>query len=210
MSARDDVLARIITARAGALVPEIPRGYRRVGRLSAGSPEVVALLHDRLLDYKAGVRRCHPADVPAVIEELTAGESVVVPPGLPPDWVRAGIVEDGRLTSSDLDALDTVVTAATAAAAETGTIVLDGSPDQGRRATSLVPDHHVCIVHAHQIVHSVPELLSRVDGTRPLTFISGPSATSDIELERVEGVHGPRRLDVILVSSTESGQLLLG
>lgn len=199
MSARDDVLARIVAARAGAPVPDVPREYRRTGGLAEGSPEVVALLEDRLLDYRASVRRCGLDQLPHVISKLLGGESVVVPPGLSSDWVPGGVVDDPPLTALELDAIGAVVTAATAAAAETGTIVLDGSPDQGRRAISLVPDHHVCIVRANQVVHSVPELLASVDGTRPLTFISGPSATSDIELERVEGVHGPRRLDVILV-----------
>ena len=203
MSARDDVLARIIAARAGAPVPEVPRDYRRAGTLAPGSPAAVDLLEDRLLDYLAGVRRCGPVDVPAVIAELTSTERVVVPPGLPPSWVVGGVVDDGSLTASDLDAMGAVVTGATAAAAETGTIVLDGSPDQGRRAISLVPDHHVCVVRTDQVVHSVPELLSRLEATRPLTLISGPSATSDIELQRVEGVHGPRRLDVILVTVSD-------
>ena len=199
MSGRDEVLARVAAARAGAPVPEVPRDYRREGRLAPGSAATLDLLHERLVDYKARVRRCEPTGLPAVITELLGSERVVVPPGLPDGWVDAAGVDDGALTAAELDRFDAVVTAATAAAAETGTIVLDGSAGQGRRALSLIPDHHVCVVRADQVVHSVPELISRLDAVRPLTFVSGPSATSDIELQRVEGVHGPRRLDVILL-----------
>ncbi len=201
MSARDDVLARIAAARAGAPVPSLPRGYRKTGRLAAGSAQVIDLFEDRLIDYRAGVRRSGPSDVRGVIAELIESESVIVPPGIPADWVVDAIVDDGSLTARELDRLGAVVTTATAASAETGTIVLDGSAGQGRRALSLVPDHHVCVVMAEQVVHSVPELVARLDAVRPMTFISGPSATSDIELERIEGVHGPRRLDVIIVAA---------
>ena len=114
---------------------------------------------------------------------------------------RTAPPSDAGLSPAELDGFDTVVTACAAACAETGTIVLDGSPDQGRRAISLVPDRHVCVVRADQVVQTVPELLARLDPTRPLTFVSGPSATSDIELQRVEGVHGPRTLIVVLVTS---------
>jgi L-lactate dehydrogenase complex protein LldG len=200
VSARDVVLARIVAARAGAGVLEVPRDYHRVGRHAPGSPEALDLLEDRLLDYKAAVHRCGPDAVPDVVTGLLGDESVVVPRGLPAGWLPSATVDDETMTALDLDRFDAVVTAATAAAAETGTIVLHSSPDDGRRALSLVPDHHVCVVSAAQVVHSVPELLARLDPARPLTFISGPSATSDIELQRVEGVHGPRRLDVVLVS----------
>jgi L-lactate dehydrogenase complex protein LldG len=199
VSAREVVLARIAAARAGAPVPEVPRDYHRVGRYAPGSPEALDLLEDRLLDYKAAVHRCGPGGVPDMIASLLGDESTVVPPGLTGGWVVSATVDDEAMTALDLDGFDAVVTSATAAAAETGTIVLQSSSDNGRRALSLVPDHHVCVVSASQVVHSVPELLARLDAERPLTFISGPSATSDIELQRVEGVHGPRRLDVILV-----------
>jgi L-lactate dehydrogenase complex protein LldG len=128
---------------------------------------------------------------------------MVVLPGLDPAVLPDGIeiVTDDGLSAQDLDGFDGVVTGAAVAIAGTGTIVLDGSPDQGRRAITLVPDYHLCIVHAAQVVEIVPEAISRLaaQADRPLTWISGPSATSDIELKRVEGVHGPRTLEVILV-----------
>ena len=199
MSAREVVLARIAAARAGAPVPEVPRDYHRAGRHAPGSPEVLDLLEDRLLDYKAAVHRCEPGRIPDLIASLLGDEATVVPPGLTDGWVASATVDDEAMSAHDLDRFGAVVTCATAAAAETGTIVLQSSSDNGRRALSLVPDHHICVVFAAQVVHSIPELLARLDAGRPLTFISGPSATSDIELQRVEGVHGPRRLDVIIV-----------
>ena len=211
--ARREVLARIRLAneQAGATEPDVPRDYARSSELAPSSDEVVDLLEARLVDYQATVTRCYEAGVPdAIRTALTAVEArrVVVPPGLPHDWVQALeagddfhelVVDDETLTAERLDELDAVVTAAAVAAAVTGTIVLDGSPDQGRRAISLVPDVHVCVVGAEQVVGSVPEMLAALEPTRPTTFISGPSATSDIELERVEGVHGPRTLHVVLV-----------
>jgi len=151
------------------------------------------------------VRRASAATLAdEVSEALTqrGARTLVVPPGLGvPLPSFAAVTVDAGLTAAELDGFDGVVTRAAVAIAETGTIVLDGGPDQGRRAVSLVPDYHLCIVTADQVVHLVPEAVARLEGTadRPLTWISGPSATSDIELERVEGVHGPRTLEVILV-----------
>ena len=206
-TAREEVLARIRTALGPDPVAEpVPRDYRTRGEHAPGSEALLELLTDRLLDYKASVRRVPAADLPRAVAELLAARGarrVAVPPALPADWVTgdARVVDgDPPLSVDDLDGLDGVVTASAVAVAATGTIVLDGSPDQGRRAVTLVPDLHVCVVRADQVVESVPEALGRLDATRPLTFISGPSATSDIELNRVEGVHGPRTLDVLLVT----------
>jgi L-lactate dehydrogenase complex protein LldG len=169
------------------------------------------LLAEHLADYRAHVHRCPPADLPRTIAALLTGHgsrTAVAPAGLPAAWlaevtgveVRPG---GGEMAAKELDGVDSVVTGCALAIAETGTIVLDGGPDQGRRRITLVPDHHICVVHApDQVVDSVPQALPRLDPTRPLTWISGPSATSDIELDRVEGVHGPRTLDVILVAAS--------
>jgi L-lactate dehydrogenase complex protein LldG len=128
---------------------------------------------------------------------------MVTPTGIPGAWLAGAsvevVVDVPPLTHAELDAVDGVITGCAVAIAETGTIVLDGGPDQGRRAISLLPDLHVCVVQASQIVGSVPEALERLDPRRPQTWISGPSATSDIELQRVEGVHGPRNLQVVVV-----------
>jgi L-lactate dehydrogenase complex protein LldG len=210
MTARDEVLARIRAAIGDT--PSEPRPvtgrYRTTGEL--GQAELVDLLAERLRDYGCTVRRSAPGQVMmAVGEALTqrgAGR-LVVPSGLELAGLPAGteIVADDGLSPAALDAVDGVITGAAVAIAETGTIILDGSPGQGRRALSLVPDYHLCIVRADQVVALVPEALARLDPGRPLTWISGPSATSDIELDRVQGVHGPRTLDVILVDPQPGG-----
>jgi L-lactate dehydrogenase complex protein LldG len=214
MTAREEVLARIRTALGrpapdgatpdGAAPPPdaVPRGYRTRGELD--TTVLLGLLAERLRDYGCTVRRAAPGQVMTAAGEALGqrgAHRIVVPPGLDVAGLPAGVdaVVDDGLSPAALDAVDGVITGAAVAIAETGTIVLDGSPGQGRRALSLVPDYHVCIVRAEQVVALVPEALARLDPGRPLTWISGPSATSDIELDRVQGVHGPRTLEVILV-----------
>ena len=231
-NAKDEILARIRgalgsdagsggsvgSAGSTATPTVVPREYRSAGEHAPGSDVVLELLVDRLVDYKAEVHRATPAElapllarlVPARPAEQPAGRrAVVVPHGLDSTWLSAmddiDVRSDSRdapLSAAELDGVDAVITAARVAVAETGTIVLDGEPDQGRRAISLVPDVHVCVVRTDQVVQTVPEAvrLLGAEAGRPLTWISGPSATSDIELERVEGVHGPRTLHVVLVS----------
>ena len=194
-AARDEILARI-RAVDRTPPPAVERSYRRTGSLSREGK--VELFAERVADYRAEVHVV--TDVAGAVSAVCSGR-VGVPPGLLSEWrpTRAEIVEDSGLSPRELDALDGVVTGCTVAIAETGTIVLSGSETEGRRALSLVPDLHVCVVRAEQIVELVPEALAAVDPRRPLTFISGPSATSDIELSRVEGVHGPRTLVVLIV-----------
>jgi L-lactate dehydrogenase complex protein LldG len=187
--------------------PAPPVGYRVSGDL--GRDRLLDLLADRLTHYRAAVRRAAPADLAAAAGTALAGRGarrVVVPPGLDlPALPGVEIIVDDGLSPEELDGVDGVITGAAVAIADTGTIVLDGSPGQGRRAITLVPDYHLCIVHAGQVVELVPEAVARLEAHagRPLTWISGPSATSDIELSRVEGVHGPRTLEVILVGAPD-------
>ncbi|MGW0706302.1 LutC/YkgG family protein [Streptomyces sp. NPDC002643] len=213
MSSRELILGRV--RRALADVPRddtpydqaVPREYlREHGERSV--EETVDLLAENLADYRAIVHRCADEELSELLMRLLAERgsgTVLVPPGLPPYWLKAAdpvrIHDRAVSTPAELDRVDSVVTGCAVAIAETGTIVLDGSPDQGRRRITLVPDHHICVVRVpDQVVSSVPQGLERLDPTRPLTWISGPSATSDIELDRVEGVHGPRTLEVVLLS----------
>jgi L-lactate dehydrogenase complex protein LldG len=213
-AARNEVLARIRTALGGPppgsappggqapAADAVPRGYRTSGDLDTA--QLLDLLAERLRDYGCTVRRTAPDQLLATVAEALGQRGatrVVVPSGLDLAGLPAGteIVAGDGLSPAALDAVDGVITGAAVAIAETGTIVLDGSPDQGRRALSLVPDYHLCVVRAEQVVGLVPEALARLAPGRPLTWISGPSATSDIELDRVQGVHGPRTLEVILV-----------
>lgn len=192
--AREEVLGRVRRALAAADVSpvHVPRGYRSTG------PADVDLFAERVADYRAVVVRCGEHEVAArIAEALPRDARVVVPEGLP--WDVPGAVPDDGLTALDLDGLDAVVTAATVGIAATGTIVLSHGPGEGRRALTLVPDLHVCVVRADQVVTDVPDAVALLDPGRPTTWISGPSATSDIELNRVEGVHGPRTLHVVLV-----------
>ena len=157
-------------------------------------------------DYRATVHRTTAGDLPATVASVLCARGAAAsscPAGIPDAWLAASDVErvadDPPLTYAELDGLDGVITGCAVAIAETGTIVLDAGPDQGRRALSLLPDLHVCVVWRARSWERVPEALARLEPTRPQTWISGPSATSDIELQRVEGVHGPRKLDVVFV-----------
>ncbi|WP_329585400.1 lactate utilization protein C [Kitasatospora sp. NBC_01250] len=209
MSSRETVLARIRAALADVPAEErpedvpVPREYRR----SHAGADVVGRFAERVADYRATVRRVDTErEVPAALAEvLTArgAATVVIPAGFPAHWRPAGaftvLFDPPELTLRLLDAADAVLSTAAVGIAETGTLVLDGGPGQGRRALTLVPDYHLCVLRADQIAGDLPEALERLDPGRPLTFVSGPSATSDIELDRVEGVHGPRTLEVLLV-----------
>ncbi|MCW7946614.1 lactate utilization protein B/C [Streptomyces hygroscopicus] len=213
MSSRDLILGRVRRALATAGEADTPyeqavsRDYlREHGERTA--EETVDLLAENLTEYRAVVHRTNAEELPNVIMRLLALRGpryVLVPPGLPAQWMSAAdptrVHDRAVSTPHDLDKVESVVTGCAVAIAETGTIVLDGSPDQGRRRITLVPDHHICVVRVPaQVVSSVPQAMERLAPTRPLTWISGPSATSDIELDRVEGVHGPRTLEVVLLS----------
>ena len=206
--AREEVLGRIRGALgAGGVVPEIPRDYHVAGSgPAAGSEPVVARFCERAGDYRATVRRVPAAEVEDAVAAACGEQGarrLAVPPGAP--YHVAGLellVDDPPISARGLDQVDGVLTGCALAIAETGTVVLDGGDLSGRRALTLVPDFHVCLVEAARIHASVPDAIAALAPAaaegRPLTFVSGPSATSDIELERVEGVHGPRTL-VILV-----------
>ncbi|WP_328375309.1 LUD domain-containing protein [Streptomyces sp. NBC_00440] len=212
MSSRDQILARVRAAVADAPeAPEVSRDYLTTH--TADDPAAVLdLLHENLADYRALVHRTRPEGLPALLARLLAergATTVLAPAGLPAGWLAESTAtrtdDTPASTAQELDAVDSVVTGCAVAIAETGTIVLDGSAGQGRRRITLVPDHHICVVRApEQVVASVPQALPRLDPARPLTWISGPSATSDIELDRVEGVHGPRTLEVVLVEEGTS------
>ena len=198
MTARDEILGRVRSALAG--VEADPEPVR--APVAPSVADLIGLFAERVADYRATVTQCTETGLAAAVAAaIPAGARVVVPPGLPDELVAAleePVVDDG-LGASELDGIDAVVTLSRVGIAETGTIVLDHEPDQGRRLLTLVPDHHVCVVRADQVVADVADAIARLDPARPLTWISGPSATSDIELDRVEGVHGPRRLDVVVV-----------
>lgn len=215
MSAKDEILARVRTALAEpredevTTADDVPRTYQRADgkqETSTDPAKVRDILTSRLEDYTAVVRRSTAAELPAAIATAvgTAG-TLIVPPGLPTAWTAdldAEVIrDDGTAGPRDLDRIEAVLTGCHTAIAQTGTIVLRGDGTSGRRAITLVPDHHVIVVEADQVVLGVPKAIERMnqDPTAPWTMVSGPSATSDIELSRVEGVHGPRRLDIVLV-----------
>jgi L-lactate dehydrogenase complex protein LldG len=209
MNAREEVLARIAAALGpDAQVPVVPRAYGPAGREPPGSPVLVERFCDRVAAYAARVHRAAPGGIDDSVAAacsargsrrlVAAPDAKWRPPGL--EIVPDDVGTDPR----ELEQFDAALTGCVLAVAETGTIALDGGQLCGRRALTLVPDHHICIVRADQIVAGVPDAIAALaDAARarqPVTLVSGPSATSDIELERVEGVHGPRLLDVIVVS----------
>jgi L-lactate dehydrogenase complex protein LldG len=211
-SARAEVLRRIREAKGGVSSAEavrtgwsaIERRYRREATRSREA--VLELLVDRLRDYDARVVRAGHAQVAASAAKMLGERKVrrmVVPAGLTAEWLPPGFefVVDDELPAAELDRVDGVMTGATLAIAETGTVVLQNVAGQGRRAVTLVPDYHLCVVRVEDVVETVPEAIHRLQPTAGLatTFVSGPSATADIEMTRIKGVHGPRSLDVILV-----------
>ena len=210
ISERDFVLGRIRKSLADVPSTEspedtpIPRDYRTTSTLPRW--EILELFIERVADYKAIVTTVRPEALhPAIAASLSARgvKRLVVPADLPESWTPAGltILRDPGLTIDQLETSDGVLTGCAIGIAQTGTIILDGGPTQGRRILSLLPDYHLCVVRADQVVGLVPEAITLLQPNRPTTFISGPSATSDIELNRVEGVHGPRTLEVLVVTS---------
>jgi L-lactate dehydrogenase complex protein LldG len=206
--ARAEILARIRATGVWSS-PPVERGYRISGSL--GEAERIDLFCERVADYRAEVRKVDSRAVAATVADVCRARSarrLVIPPALRAEWRPDGIatVADDGLTARELDDFDGVLTGCTLAVATTGTIILTAGPEEGRRAITLVPDLHVCIVEERAIAESVPEAMRLLaplvrDERRPVTLISGPSATSDIELDRVEGVHGPRSLVVLVVGS---------
>jgi L-lactate dehydrogenase complex protein LldG len=201
--ARRAMLDRISAALGpGAEIPGISRDYMSAGAVVVGAATVERFC-ERVADYRATVHRVTSPTLDALLCELIAGRgarTVAMPPGC--DWRPQATtlrIDSPPLSMAELDRTDLVITGCALAIAETGTVVLDGTGTSGRRLLSLVSDHHICVVRAHDIVATVPDAIAALDPRRPLTFVSGPSATSDIEFERVEGVHGPRVLDVIVV-----------
>ena len=213
-SAKEEMLARLrrALADAGPRMPEdrareyesLPRLYRQIGAMELTAR--LALLEDRLHDYNALVYRCAEAEIAGTVAQALSARGkrgLVIPPGLPAAWLPAGFefrTDDG-LSYDELDHAEGVLTGCATAIAFTGTIILRHGSGEPRRALTLIPDYHLCVVKAGQVVETVAEGLRRVNEfrTSPLTTISGPSATSDIEMTRVKGVHGPRTLDVVLV-----------
>jgi L-lactate dehydrogenase complex protein LldG len=223
-AARDVILARIRAANSArpaateaAATEDVPRDYLRAHHDPAGH-DIVALFAERAADYRAVVERVPEGDVPAAIaralstrstaaraEALAAPDRYLIPAGLPPEWLPDGIettADEPPLSAAELDQMAGVITGCAVAIAETGTIILDHGPAQGRRALTLVPDFHLVVVRADQVAADLAEAFARLTPLRPHTLISGPSATSDIELIRVEGVHGPRTLHILLVAPT--------
>jgi L-lactate dehydrogenase complex protein LldG len=223
-SAKEEILRRICRATHDVPTQERPedvpveRGYRKED--DAPHEELVERFAENVAEYEATVHRVNEADLPREIAEACQRRGVrrlVVPTGLPGEWTPQGVklLRDGaegrRLTNQELDDSDGVLTGCSLGIAQTGTIVLDGGEGQGRRALTLLPDYHLCVVREGQILGLVPEAFAKLEDAvkgerRPITFVSGPSATSDIELDRVEGVHGPRTLEVLIVKPRQAPQ----
>ena len=197
-SARDEVLARVRDAIGGdRSAPDVPRDYRAV------SDDGIDQFLDRLHHYQAQTHRVSAGELDEAVRAILDERGVrqmAVPDGVPDGWIERvqRLRDDPPLDAQTLDHADGVITTCTIAIAQSGTIILDGGPGMGRRILSLVPDYHLCVVRLDQLVGSLPEAIAKLDPTRPLTFISGPSATVDIEMVRVRGVHGPRRLEVVI------------
>ena len=203
MSAREHILTTVRAAIADAPPSgPIPRDYRTT------TDDNLATFLDRLAHYDATTHVIDAADIPAIVSATLQGRRVITPAGLPDEWTTAidALTDDPPLTHNALDQADGVLTTCALAIAQTGTIVLDGGPGMGRRALTLLPDYHLCVVKQDQLVGSVPEAIRALQSEpkRPLTFISGPSATVDIEMTRVRGVHGPRRLEVIVATAAQA------
>jgi L-lactate dehydrogenase complex protein LldG len=219
MAGESDARAAILSSMRGALrVPAerdpsvreaeyaaLPREYKHSSTRSTA--ELLELFSHRLVEYDAGVQRVAPAQIPDAVAKLLRARgraSIAIPEGLSAEWLPAGFqfVQASAFDAHQLDTLDGVLTGCTVAIAETGSIVLQNAAAQGPRALSLVPDYHLCVVFAAQVVETVPECFARLQATAhlPTTFVSGPSATADIEMTRIKGVHGPRFLDVLIVA----------
>jgi L-lactate dehydrogenase complex protein LldG len=214
-AARDTILKRVRAALRDVPKDEQPtdvvveRGYRATS--DASREQLITQFVERVREYKANVRLVTADTVPQAIAEACAAQGVqrlLVPVDLPQEWLPSGVavLADDELSYAQIDSVDGVLTGCALGIAQTGTIVLDAGAVQGRRVITLLPDYHLCVVYADQLVGLVPEAITRLDQAvrdeqRPITFISGPSATSDIELNRVEGVHGPRTLEVIVVEA---------
>lgn len=206
-TAREEILRRVNGVRHTAAEQPVPRNYHRGGML--GTAGRIELFCDRLRDYGSIVHHAGPSRIPDVIGEILSAcgkRGLLIPPGLPEAWLPPGFVftRDHSLSYSEIDLSEGVLTGCASAIALTGTIVLRHSGDEGRRALTLIPDYHLCVVFEDQVVETVAEGIQAMASfaASPITTISGPSATSDIEMTRIKGVHGPRTLEVILVSGS--------
>jgi L-lactate dehydrogenase complex protein LldG len=202
MTAREEILTKVSSAIGSAPRTAIPREYR------TATDDGLATFLDRLAHYGAVTHVVDATELDRTVIGTLGGRSIVVPDGIPDAWLTGvnAVRDDPQLTYDQIDRAQGVLTTCAIAIAQTGTIVLDAGPGMGRRALTLLPDYHLCVVQHDQIVPSVPEAIAKLESnpTRPITFISGPSATVDIEMTRVRGVHGPRNLEVIVATAARS------